>query len=274
MAQTTAMDILNRRTATRNKAVAIPTQLEFWSEKVRGLPNTLARCALFTAAGKKEVRSKLQEAVVFSVQGFTLIYSGQELRQDDQDVFLQLVHMTRGVPVGHKLEITGYAILKAIGWGTGGRDYTRLRESIERLADTKIKITGTDMEFRGGLLPSMTRVGDSASSKFSLWLDPSVISLFGENAYTLVDWDMRLTLGSLAKWFHSFYFTHREPLGYRVETLHRLCGSRSTAMRSFRSKLRDALDELVAIGFLDSYEIINDVVHVKRHRAIAAAAAA
>jgi hypothetical protein len=270
MQKNTAIDILKRREATQRKASTAPVQLEFWSEKVRGLPNTLARCALFTAAGKKEDRAKFSEHVVFSTKGFTLTYTGEELRQDDQDVFLQLVHMTRGIPIGHKLNVTGYTILGALSWGKGGKDYARLRESIERLSDTRIKLEGENIRFKGGLLPSMTQVGDSAASRFRLWLDPSVIELFGENEYSLVDWEDRLSLSALAKWLHSFYFTHREPHPYRIKTIHELCGSRQKELWAFKQKLKLALDELVLIGFLAKYEILGDLLAVRRQYAVAA----
>jgi hypothetical protein len=267
MKKPTAIDILNRRAAEKVKAVSVPVQLELWSEKVRGLPNTLARCALFTAAGKKEDRTKFSDHIVFSTKGYTLTYSGEELRQDDQDVFLQLVHMTRGVPVGHKLDVTGYEILKGLGWGKGGRDYDRLSESVLRLARSRIEIVGEALHFVGGLLPSMTRVGDAASSRFSLWLDPEVIKLFGDNMYSLVDWSDRLKLSALAKWLHSFYFTHKEPIGYRVETLHKLCGSKSKNLRMFKFKLQKALQELVDCGFLAAFELLGELVTVRRKRA-------
>jgi hypothetical protein len=264
MKTNTALDILNRRAAAQQKAAPVQTQLELWSEKVRGIPNSFARCALFTAAGKKEPRSTFNQDVIFSVQGFELTYTGEELRQDDQDVFLQLVHMTRGIPLGHKLEVTGYEILKALGWGRGGRDYERLRDSIERLSDTKIVLQSSNVRFKGGLLPSMTRVGDSVASRFRLWLDPDVIALFGENEYSLVDWKDRLTLGSLAKWLHSFYFTHKEPLAYTVEKIHKLCGSKAKNLRLFKAKLKLALEELVQIGFLETYQIMGSLVSVRR----------
>jgi hypothetical protein len=198
------------------------------------------------------------------VQGFTLTYSGEELRQDDQDVFLQLVHMMRAVPIGHMIEATGYGILSALGWGSGGKDYSRLRTSIERLARTNIEIKGEDLLFIGRLLPSMTRVGSTASSRFSLWLDPNVIKLFGKDMYSMVDWEDRLSLSVLAKWLHSFYFTHREPKAYRVDTLHQLCGSKQKELRVFKQKLRLALEELVVIKFLVSFEIMGNLVAVQR----------
>jgi len=47
-------------------------------------------------------------------------------------------------------------------------------------------------------------------------------------------------------------------------TLQRLTGSRNTQAASFKRQLRTALDELVKIGFLESYNIEGDTVTVQR----------
>jgi hypothetical protein len=274
MTKPNALQLLDQRAQEREQAAEkrksrpVPTQLSLWPERVRGLPNMLARCALFTAAGHKEERREFNKDTIFSVEGFTMKYSGPELRQDDQDVFLQLVHMTRSLQPGEKLNVSGYAILQALGWDTGGREYKRLREHIDRMADGKLDIVGTiggePFHFKGGLLPSMLTIGAHARTRFSLWIDPSVIALFGEEQYTLIDWADRLELGPLAKWLHSFYFTHRKPFAYRVETLHKLCGSRTKELRSFKKALAKTLEGLKASGFLEYVKIDGDLVLVRR----------
>jgi hypothetical protein len=75
-----------------------------------------------------------------------------------------------------------------------------------------------------------------------------------------------LKLPPLAKWLHQFYFSHREPMGYKVETIKMLCGSRIAVLAKFRYKLREALDSLIEVGFLLSYHIdpATDVLMVRR----------
>ena len=94
---------------------------------------------------------------------------------------------------------------------------------------------------------------------------PVILKDFAENKFTKLDWAKRKQLATMAKKLHSFYFTHREPFGLYVKTLHQICSSRIAVMAKFRYKLRQALDELKSIGFLDSWEIDkNDVVRVMR----------
>jgi hypothetical protein len=255
-----------------------PAQLEFWSERVRGLPNALARCALFTAGSKRDVRAVFHDEPIVSLQNFTVLYSGDELRQDDQDVFLQLVHLARGLPLGSKIEITGNAVLKVLAWGRSKRDYARLRGSLKRLKKANVEVNGSDNRgFIGSLLMTLAWEGQDAdadgegtSTHWTISLDPKIIALFGSDTYTLIDWETRLKLTPLAKWLHSFYITHREPMPYKVETLHKLCGSRTKLLKHFKAALKDALDELKQVGFIQEFDIGTDLVTVRRRYAIAA----
>ena len=92
------------------------------------------------------------------------------------------------------------------------------------------------------------------------------MALFGRDAYTKIDWAQRLQLPPLAKWLHQFYFTHAHPIGYKVETIKNLCGSRIAVLAKYRYKLREALELLIKVGFLLSYEIDarTDVLNVVR----------
>lgn len=268
---------IQTKAAARNGAV--PVQLDFWSERVRGLPNALARCALFTAGSKKDERAVFRDEPIVSLQSITILYSGDELRQDDQDVFLQLVHLARGLPLGSKIEITGNAVLKVLGWGRSVRDYVRLRASLKRLKKANVEVSGADHRgFIGSLLMTLAwegedesaANGEGTSTHWTISIDPKIIALFGSDAYTLIDWETRLKLTPLAKWLHSFYITHREPLPYKVETLHKLCGSRTRLLKHFRASLKSALEELREVGFLSTFEVGVDLVTVKRRYAIAA----
>ena len=70
---------------------------------------------------------------------------------------------------------------------------------------------------------------------------------------------------TLAKWLHGFYSTHAKPYPYKVETLHNLCGSADKSLRSFRQKLKKALDELVSVGAIEGWDIDgDDLVSVQR----------
>ena len=92
------------------------------------------------------------------------------------------------------------------------------------------------------------------------------MKLYGQG-HTWINWDERQSLGqnNLAKWLHGFYAGHALPYSYKVETLRSLCGSTAATLRRFRQTLKAALEELVTINTIASWEIDTaDLVHVRR----------
>jgi hypothetical protein len=252
-------------------AVPLPVQLPLWAESRRGLPNTLARCALFTARGKYEAREVFKTKMIASVEGTRIYFSGEELRQDDQDVFLQLVHMARDEDLGAVSVITGYAVLSELGWGSGGLSYQRLKESVMRLraglviVERPAKDEPSKVDDTKGFTGNLIKVFDWHGETWNLALDPRLVKLFGAKDHTWIVWEQRKKLNPLAKWLHSFYSTHDEPFAYTVERLRELCGSTVAELKHFRAKLKKALDELVKHEFLLKWEIDkSDKVTVKR----------
>lgn len=261
--------------AARSRARIEPVQLSIWPERVRALPNTLARCALFTAAGKKEPRAQLKRQQLVTLAGAELSYTGEELRQDDQDVWLQVVHTARQHPLGDRVELSGHSIIRALGWGRSADCYARLRASLMRMTECTVWSTQEGRNPWSGRLIHETRLHGELGTGDGTWalqLDPKIVALFAPNGVSLVEWEQRLTLKPLAKWLHSFYSTHANPYPYRVPTLHQLCGSKSSRMSHFRAGLLGSLDELVEAGFLDSWarDTRTDTVSVVRRPRAAA----
>lgn len=249
--------------------VALPQ----WRENVRGIPNAMARSALFRAAGKGEERRLVKDEKIFALAGISIHFTGIELSQEDGDVFLQIVHMARGKPSSAEIETSGYELLQGLDWGTSSRDYDRLKASIRRLQAANIRIStktkNRKLEYGGAILanylfseeldPEMML--DPVAPGKSVWkliLDSKIANLFARDVYTQIDWEQRLDLPPLAKWLHAFYHTHANPYTYRVETLYRLCGSQAAELRTFRQKLKQAMDKLQECGFLQSWSYDKD----------------
>ena len=75
----------------------------------------------------------------------------------------------------------------------------------------------------------------------------------------------------LARWLHGYYATHAKPLLVKVDTLRDLSGSKAKALYHYRAALRQALDELKAVGAIASWQIdAADLVTVDRGDAITA----
>lgn len=252
-------DIDARLKAKRAIPRSGPQQLPLWRDHLRGLPNAMARSALFTCGNRRTARAEYKREKIATVAGYEIHYTGSELRQDDEDVFLQIVHFARIQPLGDVVEISGNALLRALGWNSSSKSYARLRDIIERLKEATIKIVQENQTagYSGNLIRKFAWQSEDASAartKWKIYLEKEIIALFADDSYTLLDWEDRTKLGYLAKWLHSFYYTHQTPVPYKVATLHKLSGSKSTDLAGFRRDLKAALDELMEIGFLSSWK--------------------
>ena len=261
----------HRQVRRRDEMIPAQDQLPLWHDKVRGLPNPIARSSLFTVGNQNEPRTFYKTPkTIQTLAGYTITYKGEELRQDDEDVFLQLVHLARNHPLGEKVEFTAYSMLKELGWKKSSEGYMRLRKTLDRLQGTGLRVS-SDVGHGGyqGALVRKFSWRDDAQNPLSQWvvfLEPEIVKLFGPNGYTQVWWAQRLRLkSSLAKFLHGYYATHEQPYAMKVETLRGLTGSRTARLGDFRKNLRRALEQLMRESFLDRWSIEpGDLVHVIR----------
>jgi hypothetical protein len=103
-------------------------------------------------------------------------------------------------------------------------------------------------------------------NKWRVWIEPEMQRLFGNVHYTQLEWEQRQQLGPIAQWLHGLYASHAQPYALKVETIWQTCGSDCKELRFFKPKLRKALEELIAVGFLQEFRIDRDnLVHVVRN---------
>jgi hypothetical protein len=248
-------------------------QLPLWDERMRGIPNCLARSALFSCKGKSVPRTHLKDALIASTSGIRITATTEDLRQEESDVFLMLVHLARHHALGNQVEVTAHHLLKAMSWCTGSADYLRLRTCIKRLTEATIWVSfdGGRDGFSGRLVEKIewSDAGSGSRERWRVRLDPQILHLFGDADYSLIDWEKRLQLRPVAKWLHNYYASHRDPLPISVARLYELCGSSNKRLSGFRSDLVSAMDELRRVGFLTYWAIgeTNDLVVVRRNLA-------
>ena len=239
-------------------------KLELRPEEVRGVPNAILRGALFGVGQERTVHKK--RTLVAAVEGYEIRFKGETFNQTDLDVLEGMLHLAMPHPLGKRVEFTVHSFLKALGRGTSGKHHEEFKEQVMRLVTGGIEITDTKarVTFMGTLVSKAFREEDSG--RYVVIFDKDMLNLY-EAGYSHIDWSQRMALGksTLAKWLHGFYATHAKPYPYKVETLHNLCGSADKSLRSFRQKLKKALDELVCVRAIDSWIIDqNDLVTVQR----------
>lgn len=266
-------------TALTKTTSSAPVQLPFWPADIRGLPNAFARSALFNVANaRKGARDNLKRKQIAAVRGISIQYTGEELRQDDEDVFLQIVHIARIQELGTEVHFTAYSLLTELGWTKNSGSYKRLIDCLDRLKASSLAVTvelphGARENYTGSLIRSFAwreSGGEVPMRHWRVLLEKEIIALFSPASYSRLDWQLRLKLPPLAKWLHSFYITHKNPYPYKVETLHILTGSEIAEIRKFRYRLKAALELLVERGVLARawIDARTDLVMVERAKSL------
>ena len=232
-------------------------KLELWPDEVRGVPNAILRGALFGVGQERTIHKK--RTLVAAVEGYEIRFKGETFNQTDLDVLEGMLHLAMPHPLGKRVEFTVHSFLKALGRGTSGKHHEEFKEQVMRLVTGGIEITDTKarVTFMGTLVSKAFREEDSG--RYVVIFDKDMLNLY-EAGYSHIDWNQRMALGksTLAKWLHGFYATHAKPYPYKVETLHNLCGSADKSLRSFRQKLKKALDELICVRAIDGWFIDQD----------------
>jgi plasmid replication initiation protein len=157
--------------------------------------------------------------IIPSVKGLATIY--------DKDILIycisQLMEIQkRGDPVGPRLRITSYDLLKFTNRGTAGKDYEALCEAIDRLAGTRIttNIRTGDEEQRDSF-----NLIDAASIRRKHGLDGRLLWV----EIKLSDWVFNAIRSQEVLTLHPDYFRLSRPLERRVYELARKhCGKQST----------------------------------------------
>jgi hypothetical protein len=244
------------------RAALAPALLPTWPETKRATPSAFLRSALFSAVQSKD-RIWMDRVVLASQEGITIKFKGQQLNQEDLTLWENLVHLAKEQPLGNVCEFTAYDILKTMGHGNSGKEREILHEGIIRLGACMVEILINNQNtFFSSLIDH--GVKNEETGRYKIQLSRSLIRLYAQN--TWVDFEQRSSLKRkpLAQFLHGYYSSHKIPYPIKIETIHKLSGSKNKRMANFRILTESALKELVKIGFLVSYEIDSDKVNITK----------
>lgn len=235
-------------------------------------PNDLIRSSLFTVTNHNIKRVYISNQLLYSYRNTEIKYTGEELRQDDEDVWLQLISLASNAQ-SNMVEFLPYSFIRQLGWPQRPQYHEKLKKILSRLSATDVSLI--NREFQDGFSMSLVRKfqwnerGESLKS-WKVWLEPEVVKLFAKlgETYTKIDWDQRKQLKPLAKWLHAFYASHENPLPISLEKIMQLSGSKTKNIKHFKPRIRSALLELVKVGFIqaDFYIDKANMIHLNRKK--------
>jgi hypothetical protein len=257
-------------TAKTRKAVTV-IQLPLFPEDTRPVSNDVARSALFSCVQGKD-REVVKDALITTVEGVQIRFTGERFNQDDHDVLMQLVYMAKHKPLGEYVTVPATALLKALGRSTGKTQHEQLRADITRLiaATLSLKNTRKRAEYIGHLVDEAAQ--DEETRYWIFKLNPKLTALYSRDNHTVIDWQQRRKLKGkdLARWLQLYLATHANPFPIKVATLRELSGSKAAELKHFREALRRALADLVTNSDIAGWTIdpATDLVAVSRGEAV------
>jgi len=197
--------------------------------------------------------------IVPSVKGLATIY--------DKDILIfcisQLMEkLKHNEPVGPRVRITSYELLKFTNRGTSGKDYTALCEAIDRLAGTRIKTN-----IRTGAEEQLDSFGliDAASIRRKHGLDGRLIWV----EIKLSDWVFNAIRGQEVLTLHPDYFRLSKPLERRVYELARKhCGRQASWSISMSTLLKKSGSQSVITRFRQMVKHIAKYDHLPDYRVV------
>lgn len=127
-------DMLKARTAATDIRKYVPQQLAFWPDERRAIANELARSALFQCRDNRKPRAIFDNSTLYMLGEGALTYTGEELRGQDEDLFITLAHCAREMPSGQLLvKVTSSEICKMNKWRQGQHYYNDIFRSVQRM---------------------------------------------------------------------------------------------------------------------------------------------
>ncbi len=236
-----------------------------WDADNRAAPNEIVRSALFNARNKTKKREYLKQAEIAIIGNGSIKYTGEELRQDDETVWLQVLHLARKHPLEDLIEFSAYSILKSLDWPTTVFYYKKLEECLNRMAATNVVIES--QRLGKSCAVSIIRKYEKADDghMWRVWIEKEMRCLFDGNCYTLTEWEQRLSLPvGIATWLHAYLASHKKPYDIKIETIMLGAGLTMSEKRHAAEKIKKALISLVCVGFLKSWQIENGKISVQR----------
>ncbi|MGA8669484.1 MAG: replication initiator protein A [Terracidiphilus sp.] len=195
--------------------------------------------------------------IVPSVKGLATIY--------DKDILIYCISqlmgkLNRNEPVGPRVHITSYDLLRFTNRGTAGKDYDALCEAIDRLAGTRITTnirTGEEEQRDSfGLI-------DAASIRRKHGLDGRLQWV----EIKLSDWVFNAIKGQEVLTLHPDYFRLGKPLERRVYELARKhCGRQSTWTISVETLLKKSGSQSIITRFRQMVKHIAAHDHLPDYR--------
>jgi hypothetical protein len=219
------------------------------------VPHSMARSALFRVADKRELRPYLKVKIIESFSNEVITFSGEELRQDDADVFYYITSnrdMATGICLFRPVDL-----IKAVGWSNNTQSRERLAACLVRLNQASLTVRreyGKQFDVMGTNLVVAFAYTSDLVGHWRADIHQFMSELLPQG-YSKQSLAVRATLTPFCKWLYSFLASHNGQVTITVDDLFAYSGSAVATDKNKRIKAQQAGEQLVAAGILKSFDI-------------------
>lgn len=247
-------------------------QIASWDDDLRGIPNDLARSAVFTTKNKNQKRVICEDLLIFHYnQEVEITYTGIELRADDDElVWMQILEYSKHSPLGTNVDFTLYQLCNDLGWHLTPFYYKRAISCLKRLKATCFTIKSP----RYTKLKNLSLVGDfdvqqvgKKKAICTVVLDPYLVVLFANDHYSKVVWSKYRSLSPTARRLFDYFASHQKPYPLKLETFRLMCGSDSSRSNKWAEQSRQVCRELENVQLVAKTWVEKGFIHCNRELA-------
>jgi hypothetical protein len=227
--------------------------------QISWLPTKSARSSFFAPIAKADLKGAFTEKIFKSSWGSVTV-SGPPLNIADEGIFLGILYLVNEQK-SPTVKINFKRICEILKISIQGRNYTRIKKSIWRLAQTSFIF-----ELKDGTWSIERILSKAKGSKDygTVEIDPWFFENYLRNEITRIDLSFRQSLrGDVCKCLYRFLTSHRGTQKYYVDTLvEALNMNPDRDIRFNRRALKSAFGQLRNRGFLSfQYDQKADMFH-------------
>jgi len=225
-------------------------------------PSSLLRSALFGVV-RRGKRAYKKDVELTTWGNVTVKYTGEQLMQSDQDVWLACVQaFTQQKKIN--IVIPQRELIKLSG--RKGVNAERLWADLKRLTYAGIEVIDGRYAYTGTLLNKAVK--DKETGHILISVNSEMFDLFGGNV-THIETEKRHALKmDLAKWLQGYVCSHKstwkKPHWVSLDKLKELSGVEISAVRDFRVKIKKAMDELKELDVVAGWKLEDDMLTLWR----------
>ncbi len=204
-----------------------------------------------------------EKALTTMARGKIIYFTGELLDQWDLDVLMHCAAQTSLAPnKSRQLQLNPAELLRALGLRNDLRNRRRVYASLIRIHASAISIAGDDYCYMTGLVNRL--LVDRVRDLCLLEVNADVVASLRRTPQTDMNVRDRYTLGrnGLAKWLHGVLLVFRGGFSANMDCLRRLAGAPDTVEHVFNSRIAKALEQLQHSGFIEEWELEQDVLRV------------